>query len=141
MKTILDLVKANTELNSLSNKLDESTQRNKDLSEQLEAQAAQSAEENAKLGAEHSEEISALESKIALLEEANTLLEQDKQSSAEQAADIAASLGVTEPVEEAIETEPKEELSVSAHWEHYQTRGSREDKRAYYLKHIKPLQA
>ena len=141
MKTILDLVKANTELNSLSNKLDESTQRNKDLSEQLEAQAAQSAEENAKLGAEHSEEISALESKIALLEEANTLLEQDKQSSAEQAADIAASLGVTEPVEEAIETEPKEELSVAAHWEHYQTRGSRVDKRAYYLKHIKPLQA
>jgi len=141
MKTILDLVKANTELNSLSNKLDESTQRNKDLSEQLEAQAAQSAEENAKLGAEHSEEISALESKIALLEEANTLLEQEKQSSAEQAADIAASIGVTEPVEEAIETEPKEELSVAAHWEHYQTFGSREEKRAYYLKHIKPLQA
>ena len=141
MKTILDLVKANTELNSLSSKLDESTQRNKDLSEQLEAQAAQSAEENAKLGAEHSEEISALESKIALLEEANTLLEQEKKSSAEQAADIAASIGVTEPVEEAIETEPQEELSVSAHWEHYQTLGSREEKRAYYLKHIKPLQA
>ena len=141
MKTILDLVKANTELNSLSGKLDESTQRNKDLSEQLDAQAAQSAEENAKLGAEHSEEISALESKIALLEEANNLLEQEKQSSAEQAADIAASLGVTEPVEEAIETEPQEELSVQAHWEHYQTLGSREDKRAYSLKHIKPIQA
>jgi hypothetical protein len=76
-----------------------------------------------------------------LLEEANNLLEQETKSSAEQAADIAAGLGVTEPVEEAIESEPKEELSVAAHWEHYQTLGSREDKRAYYLTHIKPLQA
>ncbi|NBT50114.1 MAG: hypothetical protein EBT12_00920 [Marivivens sp.] len=97
MKTILDLVKANTELNSLSTKLEEAVAGNQTLQAQLEEQAGKHAEEVAKLGAQHEEDIKALETKVALLEETNSLLEQEKATASEQAADIVAQCGA-EPV-------------------------------------------
>jgi predicted nuclease with TOPRIM domain len=138
MKTILDLVKANTELNSLSAKLDEALAGNQTLQAQLEEQAGKHAEEVAKLGAQHEEDIKALETKVALLEETNLLLEQAQATASEQAADIVAQCGA-EPVEEATEPEPAEELSQDAHWDKYRAIEGREERRAYYLKHIKPL--
>ncbi|NCW67218.1 MAG: hypothetical protein EBV86_01430 [Marivivens sp.] len=138
MKTILDLVKANTELNSLSTKLEEAVAGNQTLQAQLEEQAGKHAEEVAKLGAQHEEDIKALETKVALLEETNSLLEQEKATASEQAADIVAQCGA-EPVEEATEPEPTAELTQAEHWQHYRTLEGNQERRAYYLKHIKPL--
>jgi hypothetical protein len=71
MKTILDLVKANVELNTLSSKLDEAVKANETANTRLEELSASHAEETAKLGAQHAEEIASLESKIQVLEETN----------------------------------------------------------------------
>ena len=103
MKTILDLVKANVELSSLSGKLEEATEANKNLQAEIEGAAASHADEVAKLGAQHAEDIDALEQKVKLLEETNLLLEEQQKSAAEKAVEIAASVGVEAPVEEATE--------------------------------------
>ena len=136
MKTILDLVKANVELTSLSGKLEAATEANKNLQAEIEGAAASHAEEIAKLGAQHAEDIEALESKIKLLEETNLLLEEQKMSAADKAVEIAASVGVEAPVEEATE-EPAPEASMDTLWHQYNAIEDRQERRAFYLKNIK----
>ena len=136
MKTILDLVKANVELNNLASKLDEATAANQTLQTRLEDLSAAQAEETAKLGAQHAEEIASLESKIKVLEEANLLLEEKQKSADEKAVEIAASFGVDAPVEEATENvEPN--LSVDALWQQYNAIEGKQERRAFYLENIK----
>jgi len=136
MKTILDLVKANVELSSLAGKLDEATEANKNLQAEIEGAAASHAEEVAKLGAQHAEDIEALEQKVKLLEETNLLLEEQQKSAAEKAVEIAASVGVEAPVEEATE-EPAPEASIETLWQQYNAIEDRQERRAFYLKNIK----
>ena len=136
MKTILDLVKANVELTSLSGKLEAATEANKNLQAEIEGAAANHAEEIAKLGAQHAEDVEALESKIKLLEETNLLLEEQKMSAADKAVEIAASVGVEAPVEEATE-EPAPEANMDTLWHQYNAIEDRQERRAFYLKHIK----
>jgi hypothetical protein len=136
MKTILDLVKANVELTSLSGKLEAATEANKNLQAEIESGAASHAEEIAKLGAQHAEDIEALESKIKLLEEANLLLEEQKMSAADKAVEIAASVGVEAPVEEATD-EPAPEANMDTLWHQYNAIEDRQERRAFYLKNIK----
>ena len=80
MKTILDLVKANVELSSLSGKLEEATEANKNLQAEIEGAAASHADEVAKLGAQHAEDIEALEQKVKLLEETNYFLRSNRRA-------------------------------------------------------------
>ena len=136
MKTILDLVKANVELSSLSGKLEEATKANKNLQAEIEGAAASHADEVAKLGAQHAEDIEALEQKVKLLEETNLLLEEQQKSAAEKAVEIAASVGVEAPVEEATE-EPAPEASMETLWQQYNAIEDRQERRAFYLKNIK----
>ena len=136
MKTILDLVKANVELTSLSGKLEAATEANKNLQAEIEGAAASHAEEIAKLGAQHAEDIEALENKIKLLEETNLLLEEQKMSAADKAVEIAASVGVEAPVEEATE-EPAPEANMDTLWHQYNAIEDRQERRAFYLKNIK----
>lgn len=136
MKTILDLVKANVELTSLSGKLEAATEANKNLQAEIEGAAASHAEEIAKLGAQHAEDIEALESKIKLLEETNLLLEEAQQSAADKAVEIAASVGVEAPVEEATD-EPAPEANMDTLWHQYNAIEDRQERRAFYLKNIK----
>ncbi len=136
MKTILDLVKANVELTSLSGKLEAATEANKNLQAEIEGAAASHAEEIAKLGAQHAEDIEALESKIKLLEETNLLLEEAQQSAADKAVEIAASVGVEAPVEEATD-EPAPEANMETLWHQYNAIEDRQERRAFYLKNIK----
>ena len=136
MKTILDLVKANVELTSLSGKLEAATEANKNLQAEIEGAAASHAEEVAKLGAQHAEDIEALESKIKLLEETNLLLEEAQQSAADKAVEIAASVGVEAPVEEATD-EPAPEANMDTLWHQYNAIEDRQERRAFYLKNIK----
>ena len=136
MKTILDLVKANVELTSLSGKLEAATEANKNLQAEIEGAAASHAEEIAKLGAQHAEDIEALENKIKLLEETNLLLEEAQQSAADKAVEIAASVGVEAPVEEAT-NEPAPEASMETLWQQYNAIEDRQERRAFYLKNIK----
>jgi len=136
MKTILDLVKANVELSSLSGKLEEATEANKNLQAEIEGAAASHADEVAKLGAQHAEDIEALEQKVKLLEETNLLLEEQQKSAAEKAVEIAASVGVEAPVEEATE-EPAPEASMETLWQQYSAIEDRQERRAFYLKNIK----
>jgi len=136
MKTILDLVKANVELSSLSGKLEEATEANKNLQAEIEGAAASHADEVAKLGAQHAEDIDALEQKVKLLEETNLLLEEQQKSAAEKAVEIAASVGVEAPVEEATE-EPAPEASMETLWQQYNAIEDRQERRAFYLKNIK----
>ncbi len=136
MKTILDLVKANVELSSLSGKLEEATEANKNLQAEIEGAAASHADEVAKLGAQHAEDIDALEQKVKLLEETNLLLEEQQKSAAEKAVEIAASVGVEAPVEEATE-EPEPEATIETLWQQYNAIEDRQERRAFYLKNIK----
>ena len=136
MKTILDLVKANVELTSLSGKLEAATEANKNLQAEIEGAAASHAEEIAKLGAQHAEDIEALDGKIKLLEETNLLLEEQKMSAADKAVEIAASVGVEAPVEEATE-EPAPEANMETLWHQYNAIEDRQERRAFYLKNIK----
>ncbi len=136
MKTILDLVKANVELSSLSGKLEEATEANKNLQAEIEGAAASHADEVAKLGAQHAEDIEALEQKVKLLEETNLLLEEQQKSAAEKAVEIAASVGVEAPVEEATE-EPAPEATIETLWQQYNAIEDRQERRAFYLKNIK----
>ena len=136
MKTILDLVKANVELSSLAGKLDEATEANKNLQAEIEGAAASHADEVAKLGAQHAEDIDALEQKVKLLEETNLLLEEQQKSAAEKAVEIAASVGVEAPVEEATE-EPAPEATIETLWQQYNAIEDRQERRAFYLKNIK----
>jgi hypothetical protein len=136
MKTILDLVKANVELTSLSGKLEAATEANKNLQAEIEGAAASHAEEIAKLGAQHAEDVEALESKIKLLEETNLLLEEAQQSAADKAVEIAASVGVEAPVEEATD-EPAPEANMDTLWHQYNAIEDRQERRAFYLKNIK----
>ena len=136
MKTILDLVKANVELSSLAGKLDEATEANKNLQAEIEGAAASHADEVAKLGAQHAEDIEALEQKVKLLEETKLLLEEQQKSAAEKAVEIAASVGVEAPVEEATE-EPEPEASIDTLWQQYNAIEDRQERRAFYLKNIK----
>ncbi len=136
MKTILDLVKANVELTSLSGKLEAATEANKNLQAEIEGAAASHAEEIAKLGAQHAEDVEALESKIKLLEETNLLLEEAQQSAADKAVEIAASVGVEAPVEEATD-EPATEANMDTLWHQYNAIEDRQERRAFYLKNIK----
>ncbi len=136
MKTILDLVKANVELSSLSGKLEEATEANKNLQAEIEGAAASHADEVAKLGAQHAEDIDALEQKVKLLEETNLLLEEQQKSAAEKAVEIAASVGVEAPVEEATE-EPAPEATIETLWQQYNAIEDRQERRAFYLKNIK----
>ena len=136
MKTILDLVKANVELTSLSGKLEAATEANKNLQAEIEGAAASHAEEIAKLGAQHAEDVEALESKIKLLEETNLLLEEAQQSAADKAVEIAASVGVEAPVEEATD-EPAPEANMETLWHQYNAIEDRQERRAFYLKNIK----
>ena len=136
MKTILDLVKANVELSSLAGKLDEATEANKNLQAEIEGAAASHADEVAKLGAQHAEDIEALEQKVKLLEETNLLLEEQQKSAAEKAVEIAASVGVEAPVEEATE-EPAPEATIETLWQQYNAITDRQERRAFYLKNIK----
>ena len=139
MKTILDLVKANVELNSMANKLEEATAANETLQNRIEELAASHAEETAKLGAQHAEDIENLESKIKVLEEANLLLEEQQKSADEKAVEIAASVGVDAPVEEAAEEEAPA-LSLDALWHQYNAIEGKDERRAFYLKNIKNKQ-
>jgi hypothetical protein len=136
MKTILDLVKANVELSSLAGKLEEATEANKNLQSEIEGAAASHADEVAKLGAQHAEDIEALEQKVKLLEETNLLLEEQQKSAAEKAVEIAASVGVEAPVEEATE-EPAPEATMETLWQQYNAIEDRQERRAFYLKNIK----
>lgn len=136
MKTILDLVKANVELTSLSGKLEAATEANKNLQAEIEGAAASHAEEIAKLGAQHAEDVEALESKIKLLKETNLLLEEAQQSAADKAVEIAASVGVEAPVEEATD-EPATEANMDTLWHQYNAIEDRQERRAFYLKNIK----
>ena len=136
MKTILDLVKANVELTSLSGKLEAATEANKNLQAEIEGAAASHADEVAKLGAQHAEDIEALEQKVKLLEETNLLLEEQQKSAADKAVEIAASVGVEAPVEEATE-EPAPEASIDTLWQQYSAIEDRQERRAFYLKNIK----
>ena len=139
MKTILDLVKANVELNSMSTKLEEATAANETLQNRIEELAASHAEETAKLGAQHAEDIEGLEGKIKVLEEANLLLEEKQKSADEKAVEIAASVGVDAPVEEATEEEAPA-LSIDALWQQYNAIEGKDERRAFYLKNIKNKQ-
>jgi hypothetical protein len=136
MKTILDLVKANVELNTLSSKLDEAVTANETANTRLEELSASHAEESAKLGAQHAEEIASLESKIQVLEEANLLLEEKQTSADEKAVEIAASVGVESPVEEA-KPEPTQEASIDALWEQYNAIEGKQERRSFYINNIK----
>jgi len=136
MKTILDLVKANVELNNLATKLDEATTANETLQNRIEELAASHAEETAKLGAQHAEDTASLESKIKVLEEANLLLEEQQKSADEKAVEIAASVGVDTPVEEATEND-EPSLSVDALWQQYNAIEGKQERRAFYLENIK----
>ena len=139
MKTILDLVKANVELNSMATKLEEATAANETLQNRIEELAASHAEETAKLGAQHAEDIESLESKIKVLEEANLLLEGQQKSADEKAVEIAASVGVEAPAEEAAEEEAPA-LSLDALWQQYNAIDGKDERRAFYLKNIKNKQ-
>jgi len=136
MKTILDLVKANVELNTLSSKLDDAVKANETANTRLEELSAQHAEESAKLGAQHAEEIASLESKIQVLEETNLLLEEKQTSADEKAVEIAASVGVESPVEEA-KPEPTQEASIEALWNQYNAIEGKQERRAFYVNNIK----
>jgi len=136
MKTILDLVKANVELNNLATKLDEATAANQTLQTRLEDLSAAQAEETAKLGAQHAEEIASLESKIMVLEEANLLLEEKQKSADEKAVEIAASVGVDTPVEEATENDAPD-VSVESLWQQYNAIEGKQERRAFYIENIK----
>lgn len=136
MKTILDLVKANVELNTLSSKLDEAVKANETANTRLEELSASHAEETAKLGAQHAEEIASLESKIQVLEETNLLLEEKQTSADEKAVEIAASVGVESPVEEA-KPEPTQEASIEALWDQYNAIEGKQERRAFYVNNIK----
>ena len=136
MKTILDLVKANVELNTLSSKLDEAVKANETANTRLEELSASHAEETAKLGAQHAEEIASLESKIQVLEETNLLLEEKQTSADEKAVEIAASVGVESPVEEA-KPEPTQEASIDALWDQYNAIEGKQERRAFYVNNIK----
>ena len=136
MKTILDLVKANVELSKLSSKLDEAVTANETVNTRLEELSAQHAEETAKLGAQHAEEIASLESKIQVLEETNLLLEDQQKSADEKAVEIAASVGVEGPVEEA-KPEPAQEASIDALWDQYNAIEGKQERRAFYVNNIK----
>ena len=136
MKTILDLVKANVELNTLSSKLDDAVKANETANTRLEELSAQHAEETAKLGAQHAEEIASLESKIQVLEETNLLLEDQQKSADEKAVEIAASVGVEGPVEEA-KPEPTQEASIDALWDQYNAIEGKQERRAFYVNNIK----
>ena len=136
MKTILDLVKANVELNTLSSKLDEAVKANETVNTRLEELSASHAEETAKLGAQHAEEIASLESKIQVLEETNLLLEEKQTSADEKAVEIAASVGVESPVEEA-KPEPTQEASIEALWDQYNAIEGKQERRAFYVNNIK----
>lgn len=136
MKTILDLVKANVELNTLSSKLDDAVKANETANTRLEELSASHAEETAKLGAQHAEEIASLESKIQVLEETNLLLEEKQTSADEKAVEIAASVGVESPVEEA-KPEPTQEASIDALWDQYNAIEGKQERRAFYVNNIK----
>lgn len=136
MKTILDLVKANVELNNLATKLDEATTANETLQNRIEELAASHAEETAKLGAQHAEDTASLESKIKVLEETNLLLEEQQKSADEKAVEIAASVGVDAPVEEATEND-EPTLSVEALWQQYNAIEGKQERRAFYIENIK----
>ena len=136
MKTILDLVKANVELNTLSSKLDDAVKANETANTRLEDLSASHAEETAKLGAQHADEIASLESKIQVLEEANLLLEDQQKSAGEKAVEIAASVGVEGPVEEA-KPEPAQEASIDALWEQYNALEGKQERRSFYINNIK----
>ena len=78
--------------------------------------------------------------KINLLTEANELLEEQKTSAAEQAADIVAKQGVEAPVEESKNTEANTDgKSLDELWKEYNAISDQDDRRAFYLEHIKPL--
>ena len=136
MKTILDLVKANVELSKLSSKLDEAVTANETVNTRLEELSASHAEETAKLGAQHADEIASLESKIQVLEETNLLLEDQQKSADEKAVEIAASVGVEGPVEEA-KPEPAQEASIDALWDQYNAIEGKQERRSFYINNIK----
>lgn len=137
MKTILDLIKANVELNNLNSALEKSNQHAAALEQQISDASAKSAEDSARLGAQHAEDVELLANKIKLLEETNLLLEGAQKSADDKAVEIAASVGVDAPVEE-VATEEKIELPVEALWDQYRALEGKKDRRDFYLKNIKP---
>lgn len=137
MKTFLNLIQANSEITRLTADVESANKR----VEELELQNTQSAEAHeaaiTSLKAEHKTALDEANGKIQLLNEANKNLEEQQESASEQAAQVLANVGVSEPVEETKETVAKSAMSLEQHWEAYKAIRSGKEKRAYYNEHIR----
>ena len=138
MKTILDIIKANTEINRLNAEAEENGIKIEELKQAIEQIKSAHSVEIEKLKADHKTVLDAANGKIALLEEANQLLEEQQTSASEQAADIVAKQGVELPVEEAPEAEAKEDKNLDELWAEYNAMSDQKERRAFYIENIKP---
>jgi len=139
MKTFLNLIQANSEINRLNADIESVNKR----VEELELQNTKAAEEHAaamdSLKAEHKTALDEANGKIQLLTEANQNLEEQQESASEQAAQVLSKVGVSEPIEENTETVAQDAMTLDQHWEAYSAIRSGKEKRAYYNEHIRTL--
>ena len=140
MKVIADLIKANVELNRLDSETKAKDEQIANLQAEIETLKEAHQKESDDLKATHQTALDEANGKINLLTEANELLEEQKTSAAEQAADIVAKQGVEAPVEENTNTQANtEDKSLDELWKEYNAISDQDDRRAFYLEHIKPL--
>lgn len=136
MKTFLNLLQANVEINRLNAELETATKKVEALETAAAAAADHQAEEIAALKEAHKTALDEANGKIQLLTEANQNLEEQQESASEQAAQVLAQVGVEEPVEESEQTQ-QSAMTLDQHWEAYHAIRSGKEKRAYYNEHIR----
>jgi chromosome segregation ATPase len=139
MKTILNLIQANTEINRLNAEAATKEARLAELEASIETLKESHQKDLADLKATHQTALDEATGKIQLLTEANQLLEDKQESASQQALKVLAQVGVVQPVEENKNTEAStEDKSLDDLWSEYNAITNQKERRAFYIEHIKP---
>jgi hypothetical protein len=139
MKTILNLIQANTEINRLNADAETKNDRISELEASIETLKEGHQTELTDLKATHQTALDEANGKIQLLTEANQNLEDQQESASQQAVKVLSQVGVERAVEETTNTEANiEDKNLDELWAEHNAISDQKEKRTFYLEHIKP---
>ena len=139
MKTILNLIQANTEINRLNAEAETKNDRIGELEASIQTLKKSHQTELTDLKSTHQTALDEANGKIQLLTEANQNLEDQQESASQQAVKVLSQVGVEREVEETTNPEVSgEDMSLEDHWKAYHALSGQQEKRDYYVENIKP---
>jgi hypothetical protein len=139
MKTILNLIQANTEINRLNADAETKNDRISELEASIETLKEGHQTELTDLKATHQTALDEANGKIQLLTEANQNLEDQQESASQQAVKVLSQVGVERSVEDNQNAEVNTvDKSMEDLWTEHEAISDQKERRAFYLENIKP---